>query len=99
MACYRAETQLYEAVGHHTAFARNPDEGRAFLQRMFQQPADIIPNHDENQLEVRFHTMSTQRENSALKKICEVVNEKKMSYPGTNLKLVFKATYVALKNA
>jgi transposase-like protein len=91
MACYRAETQLYETVGHHAAFARNLDEGRAFLQRMFQHPADIVPNYDENQLEVMFHTMSTQRENTALNKICEVINEKKMSYPGTNLKLVFKA--------
>jgi len=43
--------------------------------------------------------MSTQRENSALKKICEVVNEEKLSYPGTNLKLVFKAAYVAFENA
>ncbi len=99
MVCYRAETQIYEAVGHHAGFARNLEEGRAFLQRVFQQPADIIPNHDENYLEVRFHTMSTQRENSALKKICDVVNEEKLSYPGTNLKLVFKAACVALENA
>jgi hypothetical protein len=99
MACYRAETQMYETVGHHAAFARNPDEGRSFLQRIFQQPADIIPNHDKSQLEVRFHTMSTQRENDALKKICDVVNEEKLSYPGTNLKLVFKAACVALENA
>jgi transposase-like protein len=99
MACYRAETQMYEAMGHHAAFAKNLDEGRSFLQRVFQQPADIIPNHDENRLEVRFHTMSTQRENSTLKKICDVVNEEKLSYPGTNLKLVFKAACVALGNA
>jgi len=99
MACYRAETQMYEALGHHAAFARNLDEGRSFLQRMFQQPADIIPNHDESRLEVRFHTMSTQRENSALKKMCDAVNEEKLNYPGTNLKLVFKAANVALENA
>ena len=99
MTCYRAETQMYEMVGHHAAFARNFDEGRSFLQRVFHQPADIIPNQDEDQLVVRLHTMSTQRENSALKKICDVVNEEKLSYPGTNLKLVFKTSYVALENA
>jgi len=99
MACYRAETQMYETMGHHAAFTRNLDEGRSFLQRMFQQPADIIPNYDENRLEVRFHTMSTQRENGALKKMCDVVNEENSSYPGTNLKLVFKAANVALENA
>jgi len=99
MTCYRAETQMVETVGHHAAFARNFDEGRSFLKRVFQQPADIIPNQDEDQLVVRFHTMSTQRENSALKKICDVVNEEKLNYPGTNLKLVFKASCVALGNA
>ncbi len=52
MACYRAETQMYETLGHHAAFARNFDEGRSFLKRVFQQPADIIPNHDEDQLVV-----------------------------------------------
>lgn len=96
MACYRAETQMYEAVGHHSVFARNLDEERSFLQRIFQQPADILPNHDKSLLEVRFHTMPTQRENSALKKICDVVNEEKLSYPGTNLKLVFRTRCVAL---
>lgn len=99
MACYRAETQMYEALGHHAAFARNLDEGRSFLQRMFQQPADIIPNQDESRLEVRFHTMSTQRENSALKKMCDAANEEQLNYPGTNLKLVFKTANVALENA
>jgi len=91
MVCYRAETQLYETVGRHEVFARNIDEGRALLQRMFQQPADIIPNHKHHQLEIRFHTMSTRRENAALEKICEIVNKKKVSYPGTNLRLSFKA--------
>lgn len=65
---------------------------------MFQQPADIIPNYDEIRLEVRFHTMPTQLENSALKKFCDVVNEENLSYSGANLKLVFKAICVALKN-
>lgn len=96
MTCYRAETQLFETVGQHAAFARNLDEGRAFLQRVFHQPADIIPNHSTHQLEVRFHTMSTQRENKALGKICNAVNEERISYPGTDLKLVFKATCGAL---
>ena len=86
-------------AGERLSLPRNLDEVRSFLQRMFQQSADIIPNHDENRLEVRFHTMSTQRENSALKKFCDVVNEGKSSYPGTNLKLVFKAACVALENA
>ena len=43
MTCYRAETQLYETMGHHAALTRNLDEGRAFLKKVFHQPANIIP--------------------------------------------------------
>jgi regulator of replication initiation timing len=43
MACYRSETQMYEALGH-AAFTRNPYEGRSFLQRIFQNFLDI--EHD-----------------------------------------------------
>ncbi len=43
--------------------------------------------------------MSTQRENRALKKNSDVVNEENMSYPGATLKLVFRATCVAFENA
>ena len=41
MTCYRAETQMYETVAQYAAFARNFDEGRSFLKRVFQHPADI----------------------------------------------------------
>lgn len=42
--------------------------------------------------------MLTQRKNRALKKISDVVNEENMSYSGTTLKLVFRATCVAFEN-
>jgi transposase len=89
MACYRAETALLNLIGPH--FARNNDEGRAFLKSVFQQPADIIPDEDRGILNVEFHTMSNPRSNEALKELCETINEQSYVYPGTKLKLVFKA--------
>jgi hypothetical protein len=89
MACYRAETALLNLIGPH--FARNNDEGRAFLKSVFQQPADIIPHEDRGILNVEFHTMSNPRSNEALKELCEIINEQSYVYPGTKLKLVFKA--------
>jgi transposase len=90
MACYRAETSLLNLMGPH--FARNNDEGRAFLKNVFQQPADIIPDEDQGILNVEFHTMSNPRSNGALKELCEIMNEQSYVYPGTKMKLVFKAT-------
>ena len=91
MTCYRAETELIKTIEQTQCFSRTMDEGRAFIKKVFQQPADIIPHHDDERMEVRFHTMSTMRENKALKELCGIVNKENFSYPGTKLKLVFKA--------
>jgi transposase len=89
MACYRAETSLLNLLGPY--FARNKDEGRAFLKSVFQQPADIIPDEDEGILKVEFHTMSNPRSNRALSELCKIMTEQSYVYPGTEMKLVFKA--------
>ncbi|MCF6248593.1 MAG: hypothetical protein L3J69_14735 [Desulfobacula sp.] len=91
MTCYRAETEMIKIIEKTKCFARTIDEGRVFIKKVFQQPADIIPNQDDGRLDVRFHTMSTMRENKALKELCSIVNKENFSYPGTKLKLVFKA--------
>jgi len=91
MTCYRAETELIKTIEQTQCFSKTMDEGRVFIKKVFQQPADIIPHHDDGRMEVRFHTMSTMRENKALKELCSIVNKENFSYPGTKLKLVFKA--------
>jgi transposase len=89
MICYRAETCLYNLIAPF--FARNNDEGRAFLKSVFQQPADIIPDKEGRIMSVKFHTMSTPRANRALKQLCDVMNQESYVYPGTRMKLVFTA--------
>ncbi len=89
MICYRAETSLYNLIAQF--FARNNDEGRAFLKSVFQQPADIIPDKAQKIITVKFHTMSTPRANRALKQLCDVMNQESYLYPGTRMKLVFAA--------
>ena len=89
MICYRAETCLMNLIAPF--FARNNDEGRAFLKSVFQQPADIIPDKDRRIMNVKFHTMSTPRANRALKQLCDVMNQESYVYPGTRMTLVFMA--------
>lgn len=96
MACYRAETALFNLLGSH--FNRNNDEGRAFLKNAFQQPADIIPDHERNVLTVKLHTMANPRSNRVLKTLCERVNETEYLFPGTKLKLIFEAPNVAFED-
>jgi hypothetical protein len=89
MICYRAETCLLNLIAPF--FARNNDEGRAFLNNVFQQPADIILDKERRVMNVKFHTMSTPRANSALKQLCNVMNQESYVYPGTRMTLVFTA--------
>ena len=91
MTCYRAETELIKIIEQNHCFARSMDEGRTFIKNVFKQPADMIPNYNEGRLDIRFHTMSTRRENESLEKLCDIVNEEKFLYPGTKLKMVFRA--------
>jgi transposase len=89
MICYRAETSMYNLIAPY--FARNNDEGRAFLKSVFQQPADIIPDKEQRVMNVKFHTMSTPRANRALKQLCDEMNQESYVYPGTRMTLVFTA--------
>jgi hypothetical protein len=89
MICYRAETCLFNLIAPF--FARNNDEGRAFLKGVFQQAADIIPDKERSIMNVKFHTMSTPRANRALRQLCDVMNQESYVYPGTDITLVFTA--------
>ena len=89
MICYRAETSMYNLIAPF--FARNNDEGRAFLKSVFQQPADIIPDKEQRVMNVKFHTMSTPRANRALKQLCVEINQESYVYPGTRMTLIFTA--------
>jgi hypothetical protein len=89
MICYRAETCLFNLIAPF--FARNNDEGRAFLKSVFQQPADIIPDKEGRIMNVKFHTMSTPRSNRALKQLCDVMNQESYVYPGTRMTMAFTA--------
>jgi hypothetical protein len=89
MICYRTETCLYNLIAPF--FARNNDEGRAFLKSVFQQPADILPDKEQRIINVKFHTMSTPRANRALKQLCDVMNQESYVFPGTRITLVFTA--------
>ena len=88
MTCYRAETELLNLIGDH--FKRSSEEGRTFLKNVFQQAADIVPDYEGKVLHIKFYTMSTNRENQALRGLCELMSAEEYCYPGTELRMVFE---------
>jgi hypothetical protein len=93
MIAYRAETTLARALGAH--YARTEDEGRALLREIFFSAADIIPQPKQKRLLVRLHSLANARSNRALAKLCELLNEQEIIYPGTNLTIQYQAPQVA----
>jgi transposase len=93
MAAYRAETQLANLVGPLLPY--RDDEARKFMRQVFNLPADLLPDYNKNVLVVRLHSMTTPRDNRALDALCGVLNNLKIRYPNTKLRLVLEATQVA----
>ncbi len=89
MVGYRAETQLANLVG--PLLPCRGDEARSFLKKVFDLPADILPDHDNNMLRVSLHSMANPRSNRALRELCGVLNQIETTFPGTDFRLAFQA--------
>jgi hypothetical protein len=89
MVAYRAETQLANLVGPLLPY--RGDEARSFLKKVFQLPADLLPDPKGGRLVVRLYAMANPRSNRALAALCEVLNQLEVTYPGTALRLVLEA--------
>ena len=89
MIAYRAESQLARWLG--PLFKRYEDEGRKFLQSVFQATADLLPDRHHKTLAVRFHGLSSPRATRALSGLCDIANTKQLCYPGTDFRILFEA--------
>lgn len=90
MVAYRAETQLANLVGPLLPY--RDDEARKFMRQVFELSADILPDYDQDSLVVRLHSMANPRSNRALLSLCDALNDLKVRFPGTTLRLVLEAT-------
>lgn len=86
IAAYRTESALLQALRPH--FPRADDEGRAFLQAVFQQTADLIVTGDE--VCVRVAPMSAPRFTAALRALCAALNELEPRFPETTYRLRYE---------
>jgi hypothetical protein len=89
LAAYRAESALARLV--EPFFARHQEEARKFLKSIFRATADIIPDHRNQRLTVRFHGLASPRTTRALSELCTLVNDNAPLYPDSSLRLHFEA--------
>jgi hypothetical protein len=88
MICYRAETTLSTLIPND--FKRLENEKRALIKSLIKRKGDIIPDYQNNTLTIKLYTMSSPKENKAIKQMCEILNNTETLFPGTNMKMIYK---------
>jgi transposase len=87
MIAYRAETAM---VGLITGPTVDSSDARRLLQDLFVTEADILPDPENEQLNIRVHSASRPAANRALAQLVEHLNNAEVKYPGTEMRLVYE---------
>ena len=87
MIVYRAETALMPYVYGQRKVRPNP---RSLLKALFKTDADLIPDKAKGELVVRLQNLGNKGQNHAVRELLEVLNQKQVKFPETDLKLVYK---------
>ena len=86
MIDYRAETALAMII---KGFLHRNQDARPIIRELFKTEADIVPDNEAKILNVRVHRMATLRNDNAVKKLFEKLNETETFFPGTDMKLKY----------
>jgi len=87
MIAYRAETAM---VGWINGPKVDSAAARRLLQDLFVTEADILPEPENKQLNIRVHSASRPASNRALAQLFENLNKAEVNYPGTDMRLVYQ---------
>ncbi len=86
MIDYRAETAMSMILKE---FLHRDQDARPIVRELFKTEADIAPDLEAKILNVRVHRMTTLRNDNAVKKLFEKLNETETFFPGTDMKLQY----------
>jgi hypothetical protein len=87
MIAYRAETAM---VGLITGPTVDSPAARRLLQDLFVTEADILPDPENKNLNIRVHSASRPAANRALAQLFDHLNKAEVNYPGTDMRLVYQ---------
>ena len=87
MIAYRAETAM---VGLMTGLTVHSSDARSLLQNLFLTEADILPDPENEKLNIRVHGASRPAANKTLAKLFDHLTHAKIKYPGTELTMTFQ---------
>jgi len=88
MICYRAESAVASILSPYLANADK--EKRMVVKQIIQANADVIPDYKNNILNVVLYSLSANRYNQAASELADLLNQTETTFPGTELRMVFK---------
>ena len=88
MICYRAETAFANMLA--TEYKKKSNEIRALVKSILLSKADILPDYKKNTLTIILYSLARPRDNLAMEKICDLLNDTETVFPGSDLTLAFK---------
>ena len=88
MIAYRAETAM--ALMMNSKISMIPDN-RALLRQIFSTEIDIDPDEKNNILTVTLHSLSNDRSNKIVDRLCGKLTETETVFPGTNMRIIYKS--------
>lgn len=91
MVAYNAESDLLALVRPH--YARADAEGRTLITTALQTPADLDVGKEI--LRVTLASLSSEHRSKAIASMCESLNQMKVRFPGTKLRLTFAVAQTA----
>lgn len=87
MIAYRAETAMVNIVRE---LMSREDDCRAFVKSLYQMEGDIIPEQEKGMLRIRLHRMASRSADEVVQKLCDILNEASIVYPGSNLRIFYE---------
>jgi len=90
MICYRAESSVAQWMAPY--LAKSDNEKRMVVKQIIQSSADLTPDDENKTLTVTLHSLSANRFNIAANELALILNQTETTFPGTDLKMIFKIT-------
>jgi hypothetical protein len=87
MIAYRAETSMASTVREQLA---RSDDARALLRQIYNTEVDLIADLKAKTLTVRLHHLTQAAHDAAVRYLCEELTATEITFPGTDLRLVYK---------
>src|SRR6266568_3068719 len=87
MIAYRAETSMASTVREKL---KRTDDARALLRQIYNTEVDLMPDLKAKTLTVCLHHLTQSAHDTAVRYLCEELTATETTFPGTDLRLVYK---------